>query len=110
MASAAFTLNVSAEASALLGGMKGVSAWRGEMAESTEIWLLAPGCFASGQDLYRQPEHGFVNARTSKLSAGRTGNLQCSTLGEKGRVQSQCYFLLSSWVCFRLKIDLIETS
>lgn len=52
MASAAFTLNVSAEASALLGGTKGVSAWRVEMAESTEIWLLAPGCFASGQDLY----------------------------------------------------------
>lgn len=57
-----------------------------------------------------KPELGFVNAHTSKLSAGRTGNLQCSMVGEKGLVQSQCYFLLSSWVCFRLKIDLIETS
>lgn len=101
MGCAAFMLNVSAGASVLLDGMKGVCAWRGEMAESTGVWPLAPGYFASGQDLYLQPELGFVNAHILKLSSGRTGNLQCFTVGW-GRVWYHLSLIFCSLLGFVL--------
>lgn len=111
MESAAVTLNESTwelkRMHWVFGEMKGVSARRGEMAESPSFWRLVVLPVAR---IYIDNQNSDLSMPThqSWVQEG-LWNLQCSTVGERGLVQFQCYFLLSSEVCFRLKMDLAES-